>query len=155
MTPDVLARLIESEGLPCLRGAVPEEIWKGAFPLLPRVRELAGTFSTGSGNCFGAVMGAAGQVGAEDIWMGREPFEAFLRERARPGGRDEAPGTLLVWRSEAGVEHAAVTLGAGWAFQKASQTWWTPRVVAPVADLKRKHRQRGSRLERWRLIQLP
>lgn len=49
--------------------------------------------------------------------MGREPFEAFLQERTRPGGDDYQPGTLLLWRSANGqAQHAAVTLGDGWAF---------------------------------------
>ena len=152
LTPAVLARLVSRAGVACQREAVPPAVWEAARPLLPCARELAGTFPQGSaGNCFGAVMGAAGLNGAEHEWMQRDPFEAFLRERARRGGQDEQPGTLLVWRSERGVEHAAVTLGGGWAFQKAAQTWWTPRVVLPVAEVKRTNRVRGWRLERWQL----
>ena len=157
LTPAVLSRLVSREGAACQREDVPPAVWEAARPLLPRVRDLAGTFPRGSaGNCFGAVMGAAGVVGAEHEWTQREPFEAFLHGRASrgrsEGGRhDERPGTLLVWRSGRGVEHAAVTLGGGWAFQKAAQTWWTPRVVLPVAEVKRTIRVRGWRLERWRL----
>ncbi|MDL2344136.1 hypothetical protein QOL99_08220 [Deinococcus sp. MIMF12] len=79
--------------------------------------------------------------------MQRDPFEAFLAERTRPGGRDDQPGTVLVWRNAAGaVEHAAVTLGGGWALHKPSQTWRSARVVLPVRDLIR-----GSRTPGWRL----
>ena len=152
LTPDVLSRLVSREGAACRREQVPPAVWDEARSLLPRVRELAGTFPQGSaGNCFGAVMGAAGETGAEHEWTQREPFEQFLRERATPGGRDEDAGTVLVWRSERGAEHAAVTLGGGWAFQKAAQTWWTPRVVLPLTEVKRTNRVRGWRLERWRL----
>ena len=83
--------------------------------------------------------------------MLREPFEQFLQQRAKKGGQDDQPGTLLVWRSEQGLEHAAVTLGGGWAFQKPSQTWNTARVVLPVSEIKRLNRVRGWRLERYRL----
>ena len=151
LTPEVLARIVEQEGTPCQRDRVPPEIWAAAAGVLPRVRELAGTFSLGLGNCFGAVMGAAGVVGAEDEWTQREPFEQFLRKRAVRGGQDADAGTVLVWRSGRGVEHAAVTLGGGWAFQKAAQTWWTPRVVLPVAAVKQGNRTPGWKLERWRL----
>jgi hypothetical protein len=45
--------------------------------ILPRARELAGTFPGGSGpNCFGTVMAAAGVEGAADEWMQRQPFDA-------------------------------------------------------------------------------
>jgi hypothetical protein len=45
--------------------------------ILPRARELAGTFPRGSGpNCFGTVMAAAGVEGAADEWMQRQPFDA-------------------------------------------------------------------------------
>lgn len=154
LTPAVLARLISSEGQACQRSQVPAGVWASARPLLPRVRELSGTFPQGSaGNCFGAVMGAAGVEGAEKTWMQREPFEAFLKERAKPGGRDDQPGTLLVWRSREGLaEHVAVALGGGWAFHKPSQTWWTPRTVLPLRELVRGWRTPGQRLGRYRLL---
>lgn len=154
LSPAVLTRWAERDGLPCQRAQVPGTVWAGAAALLPGARALAGTFPEGSaGNCFGAVMGAAGVPGAAQTWMGREPFEAFLRAQARPGGRDDQPGTVLVWRSAGGlVQHAAVTLGGGWALHKPAQTWWTPRVVLPVVALKHYSRSRGQRLERWRLV---
>ncbi|CAM4205218.1 hypothetical protein [Deinococcus marmoris] len=154
LTDAVLERMVGAGNPPCQRTQVPESVWEAASARLPRVRELAGTFAPRSGaNCFGAVMGAAGVAGAENTWMQREPFEAFLRERTRPGGKDDQPGTVLLWRSADGlVQHAAVTLGSGWAFQKASQVWTSPRVVLSVDDLKRTARQRGHRLSRHTLL---
>lgn len=148
LTPEVLARVVGRGQAPCQRAEVPEGVWAQAQSVLPRARELAGTFSTGPGNCFGTVMGAAGVPNAENEWMQREPFEAFLAKRSRPGGQDDRSGTLLVWRSERGIEHAAVTLGGGWALHKPAQTWWTPRVVRPVRDLIRDWRTPGQRLTR-------
>ncbi|PNY81401.1 hypothetical protein [Deinococcus koreensis] len=154
LTPAVLARLV-SDGRPaCRRADVPEPIWQAAAPTLPGARELAGTFPAGSGpNCFGTVMAAAGVVGAEREWMQREPFEAFLRERTRPAGQDDRPGTLLVWRSVDGLaQHAAITLGGGWALHKPSQGWMTPRVVLDVPTLKRSCRTPGWHLTRRTLL---
>lgn len=154
LTDAVLARVVANGGPACQKPQVPESVWEAARTTLPRVRELAGTFAPHSGaNCFGAVMGAAGVAGAEHQWMQREPFEAFLTERTRPGGNDAQPGTVVLWRSADGlIQHAAVTLGAGWAFHKASQVWTSPRVVLCVDALKRTVRERGRRLERHRLI---
>lgn len=96
-------------------------------------------------------MGAAGVLGAEREWMQREPFEAFLAGHTRRGGRDDHPGTVLVWRDHSGrVQHAAVTLGGGWALHKPSQSWMTARVVLPVRGLIRYSRTRGWRLHRSR-----
>ncbi|CAM3239158.1 NlpC/P60 domain-containing protein [Deinococcus saxicola] len=157
LTDAVLERVISDDNPPCQTSRVPESVWEAASARLPRVRELAGTFALHSGaNCFGAVMGAAGVAGAESKWMQREPFEAFLQKRTRPGGKDDQPGTVLLWRSADGLaQHAAVTVGGGWAFQKASQVWSSPRVVLPVDDLKRAARQRGNRLSRRTPFQLP
>jgi hypothetical protein len=153
VSPAALARVV-SEGRPaCQREGVPESVWQAAAPLLPRARELAGTFPHASGpNCFGTVMGAAGVSGAEREWMQRGPFEAFLAGRTRRGGRDESPGTVLVWRDAAGaVQHAAVTLGGGWALHKPSQSWMTPRVALPTRALIGACRTRGWRLHRFQL----
>lgn len=154
LTDAVLGRVIADGQHPCERAQVPAAVWRGAAAALPRARDLAGTFPRGSaGNCFGAVMGAAGVEGAEERWVQREPFEAFLGERTRPGGQDDSPGTLLIWRGVGGeVQHSAVTLGGGWAFEKPSQTWWTPRQVRPLRALIRANRAPGQRLERRRLI---
>lgn len=150
LTDAVLARIIADHGQPCQRERVPEAVWEGSAGLLPHARSLAGTFPSGSaGNCFGAVMGAAGVPGAADEWMQREPFEVFLDDSTVPGGADDRPGTLLVWRSADGlVQHAAITLGRSWALHKPSQSWMTPRVVLPVRALKMASRTPGWRLER-------
>jgi hypothetical protein len=119
--------------------------------LLPNAQALAGTWPDGSGpNCFGTVMAAAGVEGAEDTWMQREPFERWLADNTSRGGRDEVPGTVLVWRgSDAGlVQHAAVTLGGGYALHKPSQAWSTPRKVRTVAEVRRSTRTAGWHLER-------
>ncbi len=115
--------------------------------------ELVG-FAHGSGpNCFGAVMGAAGIEGAQDKWMQIKPFSTWLESNCRRGGRDDDPDTVLVWRSTATGDpfHAALTLGDGYAFEKPSQCWWSPRYVTTVAEIKRVTRMNGIRLERWRL----
>lgn len=153
LTAGVLARVVAAGGVPCQRAEVPPGVWRAAQEVLPGARALAGTFPRGSaGNCFGTVMGAAGVPGAAAEWMQREPFEAFLQERTRPGGRDDRAGTVLLWRSRDGLaQHAAVTLGGGWALHKAAQTWWTPRVVLPVPALVRASRSVGWRLSRRRL----
>ncbi|MPY66809.1 hypothetical protein F8S09_08920 [Deinococcus sp. SDU3-2] len=150
LSPAVLARVVAQDQRTCQRAEVPERVWDAAASVLPGARELAGTFPHASGpNCFSTVMGAAGVPGAEREWMQRDPFEDFLAEHTRPGGRDDVPGTVLVWRNAAGnVEHAAVTLGGGWALHKPSQTWMTARVVLPVRDLIRSSRTRGWRLGR-------
>ena len=121
---------------------------------LPRARELAGTFPDGSGpNCFGTVMAACGVDGAEEVWMQREPFEQWLAEHTTPGGRDDAPGTVFVWR-DAGqaVQHAAITLGDGWMLHKPSQSWMSPRKVRTVGEVKRSTRTAGWRLQRRSVV---
>ncbi|GGS32737.1 hypothetical protein [Deinococcus knuensis] len=150
LTGAVLARLIGQGARSCRRQEVADAVWNAAAHALPDARTLAGTFPAGSaGNCFGTVMGAAGVPDAAHTWMQREPFEAFLHGRTVPGGQDGQPGTLLLWRSGNGLaQHAAVTLGGGWALHKPAQTWWTPRTVLSVPELKTATRTRGWRLER-------
>ncbi|HEY3560462.1 MAG TPA: hypothetical protein VGL05_23515 [Kribbella sp.] len=125
--------------------------WPKQFP---RVRELAGTFADGSGpNCFGTVMAASGVEGAEQVWMVREPFEEWLAGHTEPGGTDDVPGTVFVWRDSAAlVQHAALTIGDGWMLHKPSQSWMSPRKVRTVAEVKRATRTAGWRLERHRVL---
>jgi hypothetical protein len=129
---------------------VAETTWKAVSGLLPAARELAGTFPAGSGpNCFGTVMGAAGVAGAATTWMQREPFETWLAAATDPGGRDDHPGTVLLWRdSDQAVAHAAVTLGDGWALHKPSQGWMSPTKVLPVRGAIFSSRARGLHLQR-------
>jgi len=97
-------------------------------------------------------MAAAGVAGAEHAWMMREPFEEWLARSTTPGGDDGKVGTVLVWRSTAGAEHAAVTLGAGWALHKPSQGWMSPTKVLTVAAVMRSSRASGLRVSRRRLV---
>ena len=125
-------------------------VWRKASVLLPGAKELAGTFPRGSGpNCFGAVMSAAGIADAAEVWMQQETFDSWLTERTRPGGQDDAPGTVLVWYSPEGLaQHAAVTLGDGWAMHKPSQGWMSPTKVLSVPEVLSSARARGRRLTR-------
>lgn len=132
---------------------VTSATWRRAEGVLPDARRLAGSFPTGSvTNCFGTVLAGAGVSGAEQESVEQAPFESWLAGACRPGGRDEDSGTVLVWRDREGLPvHAAVTIGDGWALEKASQEWWTPRAVRTVTDVIRTTRSPGQRLERHRL----
>lgn len=147
----VLTQYIEEGRRASRHDEVPERVWDSAARTLPGARRLAGTFAPASGpNCFGTVMAAAGVVGADTVWMLREPFERWLSEKTRPNGDDAAPGTVLVWRSPDGlVQHAAITLGDGWVLHKPSQGWMSPTKVLTVPDCKASSRESGRRLERY------
>lgn len=148
---EVLARFVTNDRLPSQHRRVPLDVWRSASPLLPRARELAGTFPLVSGpNCFGTVMSLAGVDEARAV---REPFEDWLASSTRPGGDDGQPGTVFVWRQADGAcDHAAVTLGGGWAMHKPSQGWMSPIKVLSVADVKRRGRCAGLRLHRYQLL---
>lgn len=143
-------RVVEKGRRPSQHVLVGAASWSRAAALLPAARDLAGTFPRGSGpNCFGTVAGAAGVPGAALTWFQREPFEDWLAAATRPGGRDDQPGTVLVWRDRDQVlQHAAVTLGDGWALHKPSQGWMSPTLVLPVRDVILSSRTRGQFLER-------
>lgn len=132
---------------------VPETLWASAAASLPGARALAGTFAHASGpNCFGTVMAATGLPEAADVWMLREPFEEWLAASAAPGGDDGEAGTVLVWRSPDGlVQHAAVTIGGGYALHKPSQGWMSPRKILTVREVIASARERGRRLSRYSL----
>ncbi|HEX9775253.1 MAG TPA: hypothetical protein VGB83_06715 [Actinomycetota bacterium] len=148
----VFERLIGRGLRPSRHRAVSVSAWRKSASRAPRAQTLAGTFARGSGpNCFGAVMGACGESGAENDWVQQAQFESWLAGHARPGGRDVRPGTILVWRDGGGVaRHAALTLAGGWGFEKPSQEWSTPFMVLPLTEIVRANRSRGIRLERWR-----
>jgi hypothetical protein len=150
----VLTDYVEDGRRPSRHDEVAESDWADAAEILPGARRIAGTFPAASGpNCFGAVMSAAGAEGADMVWMLREPFEDWLASSTRRGGHDDVAGTVLVWRSTDGlVQHAAVTLGDGWALHKPSQGWMSPTKVLTVADCKASSRDAGSRLERHRIV---
>jgi hypothetical protein len=123
---------------------------------LPQARALAGTYPAGSGpNCFTTVLAASGESKAADAWEVREPFENWLARRTRDGGDDNAPGTVFVWRNPEGLsQHAAVTIGDGWALEKPSQDWHAARVVLRVRDLINANRVHG-RLRRRTIMVAP
>lgn len=149
-----LRAYVEAGRRPSRHGEVSPATWAAAAAVLPGARDVAGRFAPDSGpNCFGVVMAAAGVPGAATTWMQREPFEAFLADRTRPGGRDEDPGTVWVWRSPDGaVQHAAVTLGDGWALHKPSQGWMSPTKVLDLRGCRASARARGRRLTRRTLL---
>ena len=150
----VLERFVAEEGDATRHCTVAASTWRSCEHVLPGARELAGTFANGSGpNCFGTVMAAAGVSGAAEAWMQQTPFDEWLAAACVRGGIDDEAGTVLVWRDSSGVPtHAAVTIGDGYALEKAGQTWWTPRVVAPVSEVKRATRAPGQRLERHQIV---
>lgn len=145
---------VESGRRPSRHREPGAEAWRDLAGRLPRAEELAGTFPDASGpNCFGTVMAAAGVPGAEKVWMQREPFEAWLAERTVPGGSDDEAGSVLVWRDDAGrVQHAAVTLGGGWAMHKPSQGWMSPTKVLTVREVKASARTPGRHRRRHRIV---
>ncbi|MET7336699.1 hypothetical protein [Nonomuraea sp. NPDC005650] len=150
---ETVIKYVEKGRRPSRHGDVAPATWNAVASLLPGARRLAGAFPARSGpNCFGTVMAVCGVEGAEDVWMCREPFEDWLVAQTVRGGRDDEPGTVLVWRSADGaVQHAAVTLGDGWALHKPSQGWMSPTKVLALQDLKRSARARGQRLHRYHL----
>ncbi|MGN6242792.1 MAG: hypothetical protein ACTHQ3_03860 [Motilibacteraceae bacterium] len=148
---EALVPFVEEGVRPSGHRLVPEQVWTDCSVVLPAARVMAGAFPGSSGpNCFGTVMGAAGVPGASTTWMQREPFEEWLADVTVPGGVDDEPGTVFVWRSREGlVQHAAVTLGGGWALHKPSQGWMSPVQVLTVDEVKRASRQPGRRLVRY------
>lgn len=121
------------DGLPPSRHReVTSAAWSSGKHLLPKAAGLAGKFPASSGpNCFGAVLAAAGAGSASD-WTQREPFEEWLAactQLVRGTQRDNLPGVVLVWRNHDGLaEHAAVTIGEGYALSKPSQGWFSPHL---------------------------
>lgn len=150
----VLRRFVEEGRRASRHDDVPPGVWRAVDPTLPGARRLAGTFAQASGpNCFGTVMAAAGVDRADTEWMLREPFEQWLAQNTRPGGRDSEVGTVLVWRSSDGLaQHAAVTLGQGWVLHKPSQGWMSPVKVLTIGQCKASSRVVGHHVERHSLL---
>lgn len=141
---------------PSQHAEVDPATWRRAQPVLPRTRELAGTFAPRSGpNCFGTVMAAAGINGADQEWMEQPPFERWLAAHSQPiRGRsaDDHAGTVLVWRHPDGLAvHACVTIGDGWVLNKPSQAWCSPRFIWSTRHAIFHSRYRGTHLHRCRL----
>lgn len=138
---------------PSRHAEVPARHWEAIHHILPGARGLVGRFPAGSGpNCFGTVMAAVGVKEAGEQWLQIAAFEEWLRAAASPGGAEQDPGVLLIWRDTAGTPtHAAVTLGGGWLLHKPSQGWMSPTKVLTVTEGKYSARQRDRRLTRYRL----
>jgi hypothetical protein len=153
----IVCRALATDGLRSRHLEVASKTWDECVEVLPAARDIGGSFPPSSGpNCFGTVMAAAGVAGAADVWMLQAPFLAWLASACRTGGRDDEPGTVLLWRDDKGLPvHAAVTIGEGWALEKASQAWSTPRAVLTVEDVIRTNRARGQRLERHCITSSP
>lgn len=153
-----LIRWVETACRPSRHVEVSERTWRRCVRKLPFARQLAGTFSVqGSGaNCFGTVLAAAGDRTAEDRWVQVEEFTTWLRSETSPvqgSAHDEEPGTVLVWRENGEIAHAAVTLGDGWALVKPSQSWSSPRLLVPARQVVMGWRYPGTRLVRHRLAE--
>lgn len=149
---EVALRFVTADVAVSRHREVPGAVWRRAAGVLPAARELAGAFVGHGPNCFGTVMAAAGA--GEGSWTGLDPFEEWLAACTSPGGSDLEPGTVLLWR-EVGpgrAQHAAVTIGGGWALEKRGQEWHNPRAVLPVHEVIRSARTPGWRLERHRLL---
>ncbi|HVV38695.1 MAG TPA: hypothetical protein VHC63_18960 [Acidimicrobiales bacterium] len=150
MTTDIILRHVSEDRMTSRHRDVPATTWRH----LPAARALAGTFvAEGSGpNCFSTVMAAAGLEETVERYSEREPFDEWLATACRRGGQDHQAGTVWVWRTRDGLSfHAAITLGDGWVLEKPSREWSSPRTVASAADLLRRNRHPGERLERHRL----
>jgi hypothetical protein len=140
-------------------------VWWPSLLTQENLRRVLGRFVTGgraesqhsdvpgSGpNCFGTVMAAAGRRDAQHEWMQRESFEEWLRDSASAtSSKDrDAAGIVMVWRNASGqADHAAVTLGSGWALHKPSQGWMSPSMVLRTDTLIRTVRMNGLRLQRY------
>jgi len=140
--------------IPSRHGEVASSVWTAASRKLPGAGDLAGRFPSGSGpNCFSNVMAAAGVSDAEFERIVREPFDAWLNEHTSPirgTCHDHLPGVVLVWRnSEGQPDHAAVTIGDGYALNKPSQAWCSPRFVWTVPETIAAGRYHGLRLSRY------
>lgn len=54
-------------------------------------------------------------------------LENGLAEWTQPGGMDDEPATVLVWRDRDGRPvHAAIMIADGWLIHKPSQGWMPP-----------------------------
>ncbi len=157
---EILSRVVtnapsggEVDGLPSRHREVAGATWGRCAEVLPHARRIAGSFPPSSGpNCFSTVMSAAGVADVVNTFTSQAPFLAWLDATSRRGGRDDEAGTVLVWRNSDGLPaHAAVTIGDGWALEKASGEWWTPLAVRAVSDVIRTSRAKGQRLERHRI----
>lgn len=141
----VLSAFASEDRPPCRRGELPPHVWRGVRRLLPGVAELAGTLALDSGpNCLGSVIEAF----TAERHMGRterEEFEVWLDDSRPIAGDATELGTVLLWRDEQGVlQHAAVSVGAGFVFHKEAQTWWSPWQVVRLAEVTERWQAAGA-----------
>lgn len=139
----ILRTFVETDRLPCRRGELSSRYWHLVASCLPGARDLAGSFLPESGgNCLATVMAAFDAPAVAERWVHPEPFERWLERFTRPSESSvqlplEPPelGSVLVWRDEnARVQHAAVSLGAGFVLHKEAQGWYAPRQVGGLKD---------------------
>lgn len=147
----ILRSVLEEDRLTHRGRELSASHWAEIDARLPGVRALAGTFATESGaNCLSTVVAAFGEFDAANVWLHPEPFERWLHDDARRAHDTDALGTVLVWRDATGrVQHAAVSLGHGWAFQKDAQGWFAPRQIVRLADLFRRWFDETWTVEAW------
>ena len=135
----VLLSFVASDRLPCERHNLSEEHWQEVDARFPAVRSLAGTFVSESGaNCLSTVVAACGVPAVAEVWLHPAPFSRWLETRATETNDFDALGTVLVWRSQDEVQHAALCLGDGWALHKEAQAWFAPRQVTALSDVRKR-----------------
>lgn len=149
----VLPRVVADDWRASRHTEVDAATWARAQERLPGARAIAGSFAPFErANCFHTVLSAITGDEPDGRWVLRDEWEALLSARTRPGGRDDEPGTILLWRSRDGLaQHAAICLGDGWALNKANQSWQTPRAVLTVDEVVMQSRATGQYLSRRRL----
>lgn len=136
----LLADFASDDRPPCRRAELSPEHWRRALRAISGIPSRAGTFHPDSGpNCFGAVIEA---FTGRHITRRTEryEFETWLGARVAGPGAAEELGTVLLWRDDHNaLQHAAVSLGDGYAFHKEAQTWWSPWQVVRLTEV----------IERW------
>ena len=136
----VLARFVSDDRPPCRRGELTADQRERMHQNLPGVPARAGTFAADSGpNCLGAVIGAfTGEF--VSTRTERDTFMAWLDQRRPRQGDAPDMGTVLLWHDEQNtLQHAAISLGDGYAFHKEAQTWWSPWQIVRLSEV----------VERW------
>ncbi len=141
----LLANFVSEDRPPCRRAEFPAEQWQQVQRALPGLPDRVGTFHPDSGpNCLGAVIEAfTGQIITHRTE--RHEFEAWLKSRLVATGAADELGTVLLWRDEHGaLQHAAVSLGDGYAFHKEAQTWWSPWQVVHLTEVTERWQDAGA-----------
>ena len=143
----ILERHVDDRRLHSRHREVPASTWRACRDVLPGARRIAGSFATDVACCVSTVLEAAG-ADTSGSCDSLAPFAEWLAAACTPGGDSDRPGTVLVWRADGKLDHAAVSIGDGWGLEKPSQDWHSPRAVAAITDIVRMSRIPGLRLER-------